>query len=252
MLRAANFFTYFFFSDNFIGMKFFRALAVLFFCLLCVSCGVSKERATQAQAHYKLGVSYLSENNLQPAFVEFQKAIELNPDNKEYHNVLGLVYLRLMDYTHAEEHFRRSVRIDEDYSEAHNNLCYLYYIQRQYPRAEEACKKALSNPLYLTPEKAFNNLAKTCYRQRRYDEAIKYYWEAIRRAPALYIAFYGLSLAHNAKREYAEAEKSLTKAIELDPKYRGDKKRAEADMRAGRFDAEEPQDLKDFLDILHY
>ena len=221
-------------------------------CLIAASCGVSKERAAQGQAHYKIGVSYLSENNLQPAFIEFQKAIELNPDNKEFHNALGIVYIKLEDHKKAEESFKKSVRIDEDYSEAHNNLCYLYYMEKQYPQAIESCKKALSNPLYLTPEKAFNNLGKTYYRQRKYDEAVKVYWEAIRRSPALYIAFYGLALAHNAKRDYGEAENTLSKAIDLDPKYRGDKKKAEAEMKAGRFDVEEPQDLKDFLDILHY
>lgn len=229
-----------------------KNISILIVVFVLASCGVSKERATQAQAHYKLGVSYLSENNLQPAFLEFQKAIELNPENKEFYNALGIVYLRLQDTTRAEESFRKATRIDDSYSEAFNNLCYLKYIQRQYDKAVEFCKKAISNPLYPTPEKAYHNLAKTYYRLKRYDEAEASYWEAIRRSPALYISFYGLSLVYNAKRQYGNASDALDKAIEMDPKYRGDKKRTELDMRAGRFDVEEPIDLRDLLDILHY
>ncbi|MDP2167766.1 MAG: tetratricopeptide repeat protein [Thermodesulfovibrionales bacterium] len=216
------------------------------------SCGLSKERAGRAEAHYKMGASYLSENKLQPAYVEFQKGIEIAPGNKEYHNALGIVHMRFTDYRKAEESFSKAIRIDKDYSEGYNNLCFLYYTEREWQKAVENCKKALNNPLYQTPEKAFYNLGKAYYRLRMYDDAVRVYWEALRRSPGLYIAYYEIALAHNAKGEYGNASAALSKGIEFDPRFNGSRAVAESEFRSGKVKMDDPIDLKDMLDMFNY
>ncbi len=56
---------------------------IVLFLISCTNKMVVKD-AQKATAHYQLGVSYLNDNNIQPAFVEFQKALELNPDDKKH------------------------------------------------------------------------------------------------------------------------------------------------------------------------
>ena len=67
------------------------AKILLKFCGLCsVLCGLFLACATtptvedlkKAEAYYKLGVSYLNENKLRESFIEFQKAISLNQEDK--------------------------------------------------------------------------------------------------------------------------------------------------------------------------
>src|SRR5512135_1877337 len=94
--------------------------AAFFLILGLASCtSVTQEDIKNANYHYQMGISYLSNNNIQPAFVELQKALELNPHDKNVHEMLGIIYLdKLENYPKAVEHFREALDIDENFSEA--------------------------------------------------------------------------------------------------------------------------------------
>jgi type IV pilus assembly protein PilF len=235
------------------------ALRLLLGTLLVVVCScattTSVEDVKKAQAHYKLGVSQLTSGNIQPAFVEFQTALTFDPNNKEIHNALGNVYLRLTDLGAAEEHFQNATRIDPKYSDAHNNLCYVYYRLKQWDKAAASCTKALANPLYATPEKAFYNLGRVHYRNRNYDEAIKAYENALKRMPEMpnrHLLHYGIALCYNAKRDYGSASEAMTQAITLDPAFRGDSEKALAEFSETKGDTAEAEDIRDYIEILKY
>ena len=64
-------------------MKRFRTIfaCVAVFLFLLSGCGITKSRIKserEADAHHKLGIAYLNENNLQMAFMEFSKAVDSN------------------------------------------------------------------------------------------------------------------------------------------------------------------------------
>jgi len=231
---------------------FFLAAAVL---VVCVSCAGTSKKENEAQAHYKIGVSHLASGNIQAAFLKFQEALKLDPDNKEIHNALGNVYLRLEEYGNAEEQFETSLRIDRHYSEAYNNLCYVHYMTGRFKEAIESCGKALENPLYATPEKAFYNLGRAHYRLGNFAEAAAAFTNAAKRYPNFFPAFYGLALAYNASRMYGEAASAMGDAIGFDPRFLGDRVKAEKEFRkqmADALDTREHKDLKDYIEILHY
>jgi Tfp pilus assembly protein PilF len=219
--------------------------------LVAFSCA-SPERLNKAEAHYKMGISYLNAENAQSAFVEFQKALELNPGSSKVHNAIGIVHLNLKDYDKARESFLKAVKIDPEYSEAYNNLCYVHYALRQWENAVESCNRALANPLYPTPWKAFYNLGRSHYRLGQYDEAIQAFQNAVKRYSALYPAQYGLSLAYNAKGMYGEAASAMKKAVELDPRFKGDREKAEMEFSLMKAADEEDKDLRDYIEILKY
>jgi len=225
--------------------------------LVAVSCATvsTDERLQKAAAHYQLGVSYLNDNNIQPAFVEFQKALELNPDDKEVHNAIGVIYLlKLEDYPKAIEHFQRALAIDRNFSEASNNLGFAYEKTGRFVDAIKSYKTALSNPLYRNAEKAFNNLGRAYYRVKRYSDAIDAYKEALKRYSDFHLPYYGLALCYNATGRYGDAAAALKKAIELDPSYRGDREKAISGMRERRLLArgDDEKDLEDLLEIMNY
>lgn len=220
----------------------------------CATMG-TEDKLQKATAHYQLGVSYLNDNNIQPAFVEFQKALELNPDDKEVLNAIGLIYLlKLEDYYKAMEHFQRALKADKKFSEASNNLGLAYEKTGKFSEAIEAYKTALSNPLYRGAEKAFNNLGRAYYRAGRYNEALDSYKEAIRRYSDFHLPYYGLSLCYNAMGRYGEASVALIKAVELDPAYKGNKEMAIKDMREKKLilKGNEEKDIGDLLEIFNY
>ncbi|MEJ2696558.1 MAG: tetratricopeptide repeat protein [Candidatus Sulfobium sp.] len=233
-----------------------RVTVFLMALSLLVSCAsTGTESRKQADAHYKIGVAYLHQNEIQRAFVEFHKAYELNPHDKEVLNAIGIVYLLHLDEpTKAIEFFEKAAEEDPDYSEAYNNLGYSYQKLGKFEKAIAYYKKALSNPLYPTAEKAYANMGDSYYRLGRYDTAVRAFKEALKRSPDLVPAYKGLALCYNAMGRYGEASTAITQAIRLDPKYKGNRDEAIRDLKAKRLGASgyDEQDIRDYLEILKY
>lgn len=230
---------------------------LIFLTIFLFSCSTTKtgENIQKANAHYQLGISYLNDNNIQPAFIEFQKALELNPNNKEILNAMGIIYLlKLENYPESIKYFQKALKIDKNFSEASNLLGFAYEKTGRFDEAIESYKMAMSNTLYKNPEKAFNNLGRVYYRIKRYDDAIDAYKEALRRFSDFHLPYYGLALCYNAKGQYGDAATAITRAIELDPLYKGNKDKAKEDFENKKLIAkgEEEKDIADFIEILRY
>jgi type IV pilus biogenesis/stability protein PilW len=230
---------------------------LIFLIVFLTSCAtiVTEEDARKASAHYQIGLSYYNENNIQMAYIEFQKALEFNPYNKEVLNAIGTIHLlRFEDFQKAVDFFQRAIKVDAKFSEAHNNLGVAYEKTGRFNDAIDFYKKALSNTMYQSPEKAYNNLGRVYYRLGRYDEAIDAYKGAIRRVNDFYPSYYGLALCYNSKGQYGDAASAIERAIELDPIYKGDRDRAMEDLKNKKLTAkgEEVKDISDYIEILRY
>ncbi len=229
----------------------------LFFLVSMVSCATfHTESAMQnSAARYKIGVGYYSEGKIQQAFVEFQYAYELNPQNKEVLYAIGIIYLLDFDETlKAIDFFQRAVKVDPDYSEAYNNLGYAHAKIGKFDAAIPFYKKALSNLFYATPEMAYVNMGKAYYRIGRYDEAAVAFKEAIKRAPNFDLPYLGLALCYNATGKYGDASAALSRAIVLNPQYKGNAKMAAEDFLIRKLSASnyDQKDFADYLEILKY
>jgi type IV pilus assembly protein PilF len=226
----------------------------LVFCL-CSCASVTQEDIKNANYHYQMGISYLNDNNIQPAFVELQKALELNPHNKDIHEAIGIIYLtNLEDYPKAATHFKKALDIDENFSEAANNLGSAYSSMGKFDKAIESYKKAIANPQYKNAAMALYNLGMVYYRLSKFDEAMNAYKDALKRYSDFYMPYYGLALCYNAQGLYGDAAVAITHAIELDPRYKGDKKKAIEDLKDRKIKTkgDQEKDISDFLEILHY
>jgi type IV pilus assembly protein PilF len=231
---------------------------ILFFLLLCMlsACAhVSDEDLKQANYHYQIGISYFHDNNIQPAYVELQKAMELNPYDKQIHNALGIIYLsKLEDYPKAVEHFKKALKIDENYSEAMTNIGNAYAKMGEYNNAIESYRTAISNPLYRNPALALYNLGMVYYRLAKYDLALDSFKDSIRRYSTFHLPYYGMALTYNAKGTYGDAATAMTHAIDFDPQYKGNKEKASEDFKNKKIQAkgQDEKDFADYLDILKY
>ena len=236
------------------AVKRLTVAAILLAVLGCATLG-GGDNVKQASAHYQIGVSYLNDNNIQPAFIEFQKAMKLDPRNKEVLNAIGLIYLvKLEDYPQAIAYFQKALDIDENFSEASNNLGLAYEKMGRFYDAIECYKTAVSNRLYRNAQKAFTNLGWAYYRVKRFQDAIDSYKDAIRRFSDFYQPYYGLSLAYNAIGHYSDAATALERALELDPEYKGDREKARKSLEDRKLAAkgDEQRDMEDLLEIMNY
>jgi tetratricopeptide (TPR) repeat protein len=209
----------------------------------------------QAGAHYKMGVAYLKEEKVQQAFVEFQQAYRLNPDDKEVLNAIGIVYLLYFDETaKAIEFFEKATKADPAYSDAYNNLGFAYEKLGRFDTAITFYKKAVSNLTYTTPEKAYVGLGNAYYRLGKYEDALYSYREAIKRAPNMGLPYMRMALCYNAMGRYGEASTAMTYAITLEPAYKGDREKALEDFTLWKLKATgyEEKDIQDYIEIIKY
>ncbi|MBI5198014.1 MAG: tetratricopeptide repeat protein [Nitrospirae bacterium] len=160
-------------------------MALLFAVVLngCAAGQKQVQREGDSQAHYKIGISYLNEGQIQPAYVEFQKAVELNPRDKNVHYALGFVFDRMERYSDAAMSYRRSLEIDPDFPEAHNGLGVVYAELLQWKEAVAEYRAALSNSRYLTPQRAYFNLGKVYFNQDQFIDALSAFQEAAKIQP---------------------------------------------------------------------
>jgi type IV pilus assembly protein PilF len=150
-----------------------RSGLVALMVLVCVTgCATSEETKQQSKGYFQEGMASL-ERDRQKAYVSFQKAVQLDPKNKEARYGLGHILVYQGKLPQAEAEFREAVKIDENYSEAHTYLGQVLAYQDRWQEAITEFRRALSNPLYATPDLARFHLGKALAHEGDYQAAME-------------------------------------------------------------------------------
>jgi type IV pilus assembly protein PilF len=187
---------------------------------------------------FLLGADYFQKGLVGPALEELLKAVELNPQNPDAHNLLGLVFLRKgadseelsvraqclkgeelrlekqeMDghFVKAEEQFKEAVRLKPNFSEALNNLAVVAIHFGRFDEAIEHEEKALSNIVYREPYAAEGNLGLAYLSKNDFARASKALRQALFDQPAFCVGRYRLAKVYYEEKEYERAAEELEK-----------------------------------------
>lgn len=197
--------------------------ALIVLLLLFLSSCASKESRIRAEkeslAHYKLGVAHIhgKQPDPQKAYVEFQKAVKINPKNKNAHYGLGHLHFQGGNYKDAILSFKKAISIDTQYAEAHNYLGTVYKVEGKLDEAIIEYKEAIKNPTYETPENPHFNLALIYFQQGNYDLADEEIQAVLQTNPNFLDAH--LLLAHIYRNKGSEelAKNAFEKIIAISP-----------------------------------
>ena len=240
-------------------MSRFLTVILLLFIIFLSSCALKPSKPSEdiqkdAEYNYKMGISSLNEGNIKMAYVQLHKAYELDPNNKDILNGLGIVFMQLGENERAMALFRRVIEIDGRNSEAYNNIGVINLQKGNYEEAVQVFSKALNNPLYQYPERAYYNLGTAYYRMKKYDDAIRSFQSSIRLVSDFFLSYYGLALAWNKKGYYGNAINTLIMAIALDGKYKGNMELYKKDMiqKLLQSSGMEAEDISDYLEIMKF
>jgi tetratricopeptide (TPR) repeat protein len=141
-------------------------------------CATSEESVQKSKGYYQEGVASL-DHDQQKAFVSFQKAVTLNPRNKEARYGLGHILALQGKLPQAEEEFRAATKLDENYSEAYTYLGQVLEKQERWPEAIASFRQALTNPLYTTPDLARFHLGRALVHESDYQGAMEAFEDAL-------------------------------------------------------------------------
>ena len=169
-----------------------------------------------ANAQFNLGTALLEAGNVAEAIAHFQEAVRIKPDFAIAHNGLGVGFLNLGSLTEAAAEFQRTLQLDPHSADAHYNLG---VIALQSGRWQEAITE-LQLAVQAKPDSASFQfkLGLALKQAGQIQEAIEHYQQAARLAPgdaSIRINLGNALLqAGNAEDAIAQYEQALRLALD--------------------------------------
>ena len=191
--------------------------------LLAMAGCVSEERKKKADGYYQEGVAVLN-NDQQTAYVSFRKALKENPRHRNAHYYVALIYATQEKFAEAEAEIREAIDIDPDFPDAHNFLGQLLVKQNRRPEAIRAFRKAVSYPLYSSPDVAYYQLGLVLEMEGDMQGARQAFEDALKVAPPNVpqaLVYLELGRVHYKLGEDGKAREALARAIALDKEKSG-------------------------------
>lgn len=153
-------------------MRFTRFFPLVIMAGIIAGCAIGAASRKQASYHYQMGLSYLGENNVTGALVEFTQAEKIDPDNHELMNYLGLVYYRKNKLEISEKKYLRAIALKPDYSDARNNLAVTYLEMKRWDDAIYQLKLVIEDIFYQNQAAAGINLALAYYGKGEFQQSL--------------------------------------------------------------------------------
>lgn len=170
-----------------------------------------------AEYHYKLSSGYYHNQQAAIALREVTLALKKDPDHIQAHYLAGVIYMGRREYTQAITHYKRAVELEPLFFDAKNALGATYLSMKRWDDAATIFESLLSQPLYTSPELAYNNLGWANYKRRKYTKAAQNFRMSVDLRPTFCLGYNNLGLALEAKKQYLEAVRFYVEAIERCP-----------------------------------
>lgn len=145
----------------------------------------SSSKATEAEirnrasARNNLAAGYFRNGQFAVALDEARKATAIDPTYADAYGLQGLIYMSLGDQAQAEQNFLRSLKIDPSSPDLNNNYGWFLCQAGRESESFAYFERAISDPLYVTPARANQN-AGICYAQvKDYANAERYLRRAL-------------------------------------------------------------------------
>ncbi len=203
-----------------------RVLALLALALLLGACAQNRNPASyetgaeeptelsRARIHTELAIAYYGAGQYNVAMEEVQIALAADDKYLPAINQLGLIHLALGQTDKAQEVMQRAIRLDPNDPSINNNYGMLLCSKGQAAEAMRYFDKALSDPLYRTPEFAYVNAGVCMKNEGNYLQAEQFLRRALALAPDQPQALYHLADLQFRNAEYESAEVFITRHLQ--------------------------------------
>src|SRR5215467_16298600 len=151
--------------------------------LVCLGCDWSSPEAKKAR-HRERATSYFEKGQYHEALIEYKNVAQLDPKDAEVYYRLGLTYLKLGSLTNLQQAFAelsRTVELDKTNRDAQLKLGELYLLGNEPTKAREQADIVLVS----TPQSAEGLILKgrSLLKEKRYQEAVAELKKAIELEP---------------------------------------------------------------------
>jgi tetratricopeptide (TPR) repeat protein len=170
----------------------------------------------ESKAHTKKGIELVNQGKGKEAIVEFKKAIELDPENADYHRNLSAVYQSQIMLSDAQKEAEAAVKFKGADSKNLDQLANLLLLQKKYAEAEKYYRKAIK----IAPKVAeyHSNLSLCLKAQGKKEESDAELKTTLKKNPKDVDALISLSTSQLEQKKTEDAEKTAREAVGLGPK----------------------------------
>jgi tetratricopeptide (TPR) repeat protein len=169
-----------------------------------------------ALAYKQLGDVYQKLDKDADAITAYKKCYEINNKNADACYNLGYLYNAKGEFNTALEWLNKAVLIKETV-DAYNEMGFAYYKQKKNDEAISAYKNALKiNEKNGTAYKGIGDVYRRNFSPAKTTEAMENYVKAIQNNPKSAGSHFGMGWCYNDKGNYEEAINMLRKSLELD------------------------------------
>lgn len=162
------------------------------------------------------GYLYQQKGDLERAFADYTKAVELNPRNVEAHSGLGSVQQLMGDFDRAIASYSKVIELQPNNSDAFNGRCWnRAAANRDLPLGLADCDMAIR--LKSGDADNYDSRGFMFMMLNRLDDAIADYNSALRINPQLVESLYGRGIAKRRKGQEADAQADLNLAASIKP-----------------------------------
>lgn len=171
---------------------------------------------SRAKIHTELGALYFQAGNPSAALEHLTLAMEIDSRFHQASSVRGLVYASLREYAKADADFTRALSRAPDDPEVNNNYGWFLCETGKEAQSIPYFLKALKDPLYETPDRAYTNAGNCALKMGELDQAQGYLLQAVRLsrdgAPAARLALAGIFYRRGI---YSEARIYLNEVLRM-------------------------------------
>lgn len=144
---------------------------------------------------------------------DYQKLVQLYPNDERAHNLLGNSYFAGQDWERAVTEYQRAIEINPSFSQPYNQMGYALRFLQRYDDAEKVFKEYVA----LIPDdpNPYDSYAELLMKMGRYDESIERYQAALAIRSDFVNAYTGIASNLNFQGKHDKARAQLQKMYDV-------------------------------------
>ena len=193
-------------------------LLISFAAVPFVSCDRFSPEAKKAK-HRERGLAYYDKAQYQEALIELKNVVQIDPKDPDGHYRLALTYLKLGGLQNLQAAFgelSKTVELDQSNQDAQLKLGEMYLMSQQPAKAREHAEVVLAS----TPQNTQGLIlhGQSLISEKEFEKGIAELKKAIELDPKHIPTYLTLAQAYLQMKNVAEAEHALEQALAADPK----------------------------------
>lgn len=174
---------------------------------------------TKIQSHRERAKNYFDKGQYSEALIEYKNISQINPNDANAHYQLALIYIKLGGGSNLQQAFSeltKTVDLDKSNSDAHLKLGEFYLLNNKPRDAREHANIVLAT--ISDHADGLSLKARSLLQEQRYDEGIAELKKALPRAPQNTRLYIDLARVYSLKKDPAAAEAILQDGLAANPR----------------------------------